>query len=306
MNSEALLAERPTTVSSHVSADGYEQREVVTADGETIIARLFHPAHATKAVALIVPAMAVPQHYYVHFANWLAAQGVLTATFDYRGIGLSRNGHLRDVQADVFDWAELDCAAMVELLTTHAGDKPFYWLGHSLGGQILPLVPNRRHVSRIVTIATGSGYWRENARPARYKTAALWHAIAPITVRLFGYFPGRRLRMVGDLPRGVVTQWRRWCLHADYLVGVEGERVRDLFAAVQTPIVSLSFTDDEYMSARNIESMHSFYTAAPKTMIRLAPADIGGRRIGHFGFFRPAFRTTLWETYLQSALSAPA
>jgi len=37
-----------------------------------------------------------------------------------------------------------------------------------------------------------------------------------------------------------------------------------------------------------------FYAAAPKRMDRIAPGDIGVRRIGHFGFFRKPFESTLW------------
>ena len=42
--------------------------------------------------------------------------------------------------------------------------------------------------------------------------------------------------------------------------------MRRQYAAVTTPIVSLSFTDDEFMSARNTESLHGFYTGAQRTM----------------------------------------
>jgi predicted alpha/beta hydrolase len=120
---------------------------------------------------------------------------------------------------------------------------------------------------------------------------------------LVGYFPGRRLRLVGDLPRAVMAQWRRWCLHPQYAIGVEGEAVRAQFASLTTPIVSLSFTDDEFMSARNIESLHDFFSAAPKQMIRLTPAEVGEPRIGHFGFFRARLKETLWRPYLLPALA---
>ena len=131
----------------------------------------------------------------------------------------------------------------------------------------------------------------------------LWYVIAPLAVRVFGYFPGRRLRKVGDLPRGVMEQWRRWCLNREYAVGAEGGRVRALYASLDLPIVSLSFTDDEYMSARNTESIHGFFVNAPRTMIRIAPRDIGAARIGHFGFFRPAFEDSLWKSRLLPELS---
>ena len=130
-----------------------------------------------------------------------------------------------------------------------------------------------------------------------------WFVVAPLSVRLFGYFPGRRLRKVGDLPRGVMEQWRRWCLNPEYAVGVEGEAARALYAAVRTPIVSLSFTDDEFMSLRNTESIHGQYANARRTMKRIAPKEIGEKRIGHFGFFKPKFEHSLWRNYLLPELA---
>ena len=225
------------------------------------------------------------------------------ATFDYRGVGQSRHGSLRKVSTDILDWARLDCAAMIEAVTAQAPGRALHWVGHSLGGQILPFVPNRECISRVVTVATGSGYWRENTASLRRTSWWLWFFVAPLSVRLFGYFPGKRLRKVGDLPRGVMEQWRRWCLNPEYAVGVEGDKARALYAAVETPIVSLSFTDDEFMSLRNTESIHGQYANARCTMKRIAPKEIGEKRIGHFGFFRPKFEHSLWRAYLLPELA---
>jgi predicted alpha/beta hydrolase len=131
----------------------------------------------------------------------------------------------------------------------------------------------------------------------------LWFVIAPLGMRLFGYYPGKRLRMIGDLPRGVMTQWRGWCLNPEYAIGVEGTRARALFADLDIPITSLSFTDDEFMSARNTESIHSYYVNSPKTMKRISPADIGVKRIGHFGFFNARFEQSLWRKLLLPELT---
>ncbi|MCO5096034.1 MAG: alpha/beta fold hydrolase [Rhodocyclaceae bacterium] len=263
---------------------GFEREVVKVGEHQHVVARFFAPAGEPRAAALVVPAMGVTQAYYAPFAQWLAAQGFLVATFDYRGIGQSRHGSLRKVSTDILDWARLDCAAMVEALAAKVPDMPLHWVGHSLGGQILPFVPNRERVTRVITVATGSGYWRENTASLRRTSWWLWFVVAPLSVRLFGYFPGRRLRKVGDLPRGVMEQWRRWCLNPEYAVGVEGEAARALYAAVRTPIVSLSFTDDEFMSLRNTESIHGQYANARRTMKRIAPKEIGEKRIGHFGF----------------------
>jgi predicted alpha/beta hydrolase len=274
------------------------EEQVATADGERIAARFFLPENSPRSAVLIVPAMGTPQEYYRPFAEWLAAQGFASATFDYRGIGLSRRGALRGFKADIFDWARLDCAAMIDALAARASGTPLYWIGHSLGGQILALVPNHGKVSKAVTIATGSGYWLETVPSLRPKAWWLFQVVTPLAIALYGYFPGKALRKVGDLPKGVMEQWRRWCLDREYAYGAEGEAVRTQYAAVRTPIVSLSFSDDEMMSLRNTESIHGHYSGAPRTMKRISPRDLGERRIGHFWFFKNRFEKTLWRDVL--------
>lgn len=270
------------------------EEQVECGDGERLVARLFTPRGKPRAVVLIVPAMGVTQQYYAPLAAWLAEQGMVAATFDYRGMGLSRRGGLRGFQADILDWARLDCAAMLDTLGARYPEQPLFWLGHSLGGQILGLVPNHRRLAGAVTVAAGSGYWRENAAPLRWIVWWLWYVVVPVTLPLCGYFPGRRLRKVGDLPRGVMAQWRRWCLNPEYSVGAEGRPVRESYAALRLPITAFAFTDDEFMSARGVESLHGFYRNAPLEMQRIAPEDIGVKRIGHFGFFRERFAASLW------------
>jgi predicted alpha/beta hydrolase len=153
---------------------------------------------------------------------------------------------------------------------SHA-DLPLTWIGHSLGAQIAPFVPDHRELARVITIAAGSGYWRDNVRALRPRMWLLWYVLTP----LLGYFPGKRLRLIGDLPAGGVRQWRRWCLDPHYAVGAEGPAVRELYARVTAPITSLSFTDDEMMSERNTESLHGFSVVAPTTLRRIAPETVG-------------------------------
>ncbi len=270
------------------------------ADGFELRRTLFGDAGTAKSGVLIAPAMGVPQSFYADFAAWLAARGHLVLCFDYRGIGASRPPELRGFEADVVTWAERDAAAALALLAEQFGDaRPIHWVGHSLGGQILGLVPGRERVAGMVTIGCGSGYWLENAWTLRVYVWWLWFVVVPIVLPIAGYFPGRRLRKVSDLPRGVMAEWRRWCLSRKYLLRDGGAERRERYARIATPIVSLSFTDDEYMSARNVASIHSFYAGAPRTMLRISPRDIGERRIGHFGFFRKRFAATLWPRAAQ-------
>jgi predicted alpha/beta hydrolase len=210
-------------------------RLVRAADGQEVSVRFFQPQGNPRGAVLIVPAMGCSQDYYTPFATWLAAQGFITATFDYRGTGLSRPHTLRGFKADILDWARLDCAAMIDALP----GEPLYWIGHSLGGQILALVPNRDRVAKAVTIATGSGYWLENVPRLRLMVWWLWFLLVPLTLPLFGYFPGKALRKVGDLPKGVMQQWRRWCLNREYAVSTAARRAASAISASSGPLTRL-------------------------------------------------------------------
>jgi predicted alpha/beta hydrolase len=161
------------------------------------------------------------------------------------------------------------------------------------------MIPNRHLIDGVVMVASGSGYWRETSPPTQRNSLLMWHVLVPLFTPLCGYFPGKALRAVGDLPRAVAKQWRRWCLHPEYMLGVEGGAMRGDFAALTTPMLSLSFTDDEMMSAKSTEALHHFYAAAPIEKTRLAPRDIGVKRIGHFGYFRREFEQSLWPLTTQ-------
>jgi predicted alpha/beta hydrolase len=267
---------------------------VATDDGINLSAHTFGDPLAARAAVLIVPAMAIEQQYYAPFAQWLFEQGYYAVTFDYRGVGRSRRGPLRRLKADVMTWAQRDAKAMVDWTVGRTGDKALFWVGHSLGGQILGLLPNAGRVAAMATVAAGSGYWREYTPGMRRIAPLLWYALVPVLLPLFGYFPGRRLNVIGDVPAGVMRQWRSWCLDPDYLFGVEDSKWRVTYGALRQPILSLSFTDDEYMSARNIESLHSFYSGAPRSVRRVDPKELSAGHIGHFGFFRRRHGAALW------------
>lgn len=272
---------------------------IIAADGYRLAARLYPAGASVRGVALIVAAMAVKQEFYAGLASWLAARGWDVVTFDYRGTGESAPTTLRGFEADVLTWARKDCAAALAFARERAAGRPLVWIGHSLGGQILAMTPGNESLAAAVTVASGVGYWRENAYPLRRYSWWLWHLIVPVATAVCGYFPGRRLGIVGDLPKGVILQWSRWCRHPEYAVGVEGDPMRELYRSVRLPLLSISLTDDEYMSESNVAVLHGFYVNARRDMRRIAPAGLGVKRIGHFGFFREDPGVRLWPTMLE-------
>lgn len=281
--------------------------KVETSDRYPLAARLHAAPGPARAVTLVVPAMAVPKEFYAPFGGWLAGRGLDVLTFDLRGMGESAPASLRGFETDILTWARQDCAAMLAAARARAAGRPVLWIGHSLGGQVLAMTPGHEDLAAAVTVASGVGYWRENAYPLRLYSWFLWFVAAPVATAVCGYFPGRKLGMVGDLPRGVIEQWSRWCRHPEYAVGVEGEAIRERYRQVRLPLLSLSFTDDEYMSARNVGVLHGFYENARRDMRRIAPRELGLSRIGHFGFFRRRAGERLWPAlldWIECALSA--
>ena len=96
-------------------------RQLDNGNGHRLSSHWFHPAGEARGVVLIVPAMGVEQRFYATFAQWLAERGFVTVTFDYVGMGLSRQGSLRDLQVDVIGWGRHDCSAMLDAAAAAAG-----------------------------------------------------------------------------------------------------------------------------------------------------------------------------------------
>ena len=269
------------------------ERVVLTStDGVRLSARVYQPPGNVQGNVVVGGAMGVRQDYYAPFAEWLASQGWRVTTFDYRGSGESMpEGGLRGYKADLFDWT-LDYAAAIDHADALGGKV--YLLGHSLGAQLPGFLANQHKVSGMLSIAAGSGYWRENAPQLKRIVFYFWYVLVPIATRLFGYFPGKKLRKVGDLPAGVVMQWRKWCLNPKYSVGAEGDAVRQRYANVRFPVHAISITDDELMTLVGTHSLINLYENSPREVERIAPGDLGVRRLGHFGPFRSEQETRLW------------
>ena len=123
-------------------------------EGVSVARCVFEPAGAARASVVIGGAFGVRQGYYASFAQWLAGQGFRVTTFDYRGHGDSLVGPMREVRADLFDWAR-DYEAVIAAARAAQPDLPLYLLGHSLGAQLPGLL-------RSVRLA-----WQSLATPLR-------------------------------------------------------------------------------------------------------------------------------------------
>ena len=254
----------------------------------------FPAAREAWATAVVAPAMGVRQDFYAPLARFLSSQGVHALTFDWRGMGYARPARLRGFAASVTGWANEDLEGAYAAARAPAPHLPLLHIGHSLGGQLLGAAPGNARVDAALLVNAGSGWYRLNERMP-LQVRVFWFAAIPLLTPLFGYFPGKALRMVGDLPEGVAWQWRRWCLHPEYLLS-EGAAMREAFDRVRCPILSYSFEDDPIITRRGVDSLLGFYRRAAVESRHVAPG--AGERLGHFGFFSARSRETLWQPAL--------
>ena len=262
-------------------------------DGHRLAGCRFDPHGRVRGQVVIAAAMAVPQAFYAPFAGYLARRGYTTWTFDYRGIGESLTGSRRKLKADLGDWLHKDYDALLQMIAAASPDDPLFVVGHSFGGQVAPLLRSRERLAGLINIAVGSGSARHLTPGLRRRAPLLWHVLAPALCPLFGYFPGARIGVVGDLPTGALLQWKRWCLTPEYLLTGE-PGAREAYATADYPVLALSFADDELLLEEGSRLLHGAYLRCAVDFRLVEPAQHGLARIGHFGFFKPQGEVSLW------------
>lgn len=254
-------------------------------------------------VALVNAGAGIASRYYDRFAAFLAENGIPTLVYDYRGIGRSRPNGLRGFSASVEEWGSKDCAAALSWLHAHFPQAKILVVGHSIGGFVTGFVTNGALIDKMLLVGAHTGYWRDYSPAARPFMLLLWHLLMPAITSLFGYFPGKRLRLLEDLPKGVALEWARrlkpefwWNLkRADGMP--DAARIQELlarFAAIHASALAIRFTDDPFATDAATKRLGELFVNASVVQFVLGPTEVGGQSIGHFGFFDARFRSTLW------------
>jgi predicted alpha/beta hydrolase len=255
-----------------------------------------------RPVAIINPATSVRCRYYFRFAAYLFDNGFDVVAYDYRGIGESRPASLRGFQGSWLDWGHLDFDAVLRYAARSFPDQPIHVVAHSVGGFVIGLAPSNHLISRIFTMGAQFAHWRDYATGHRIRMLAKWHLTMPLLTALFGYFPGKRLGWLEDTPKGVVRDWgfsrkriEDTCRSGTLaLENVDRQALVRQFGAVTAPTLAVSVTDDEFGTVAAVERLLSYFGNSPATHLRISPASIAEKEIGHFAFFHSRFEKALW------------
>lgn len=264
-------------------------------DGFSLAGELFLPAGEPWAAVVIAAAMGVARRFYQPFAEHLATEGMAALLVDYRGMGGSRKGPLRSLDVHLHEWGELDLPAAVRVLEARFPTIPLLWVGHSVGGQLLGLYDGPP-IRGALLVGSQSGHWRHWDGAKRLGMSAFWYVGVPLLTAAFSRLPMKLLGQGEDVPTGVAREWARWGRHRDYILSYAAPKGGLHFTRFSGALRSYSIADDTYAPRPAVEALFGGFTGTSSREVRaVSPADVGVLSIGHFGFFRPAFRDTLWK-----------
>lgn len=284
----------------------FEARPIVCKDGYQLAARFY--AHTNKEKqnlpVLICPATGITKQFYHSFATWLSEQGFDVMVFDFRGIGESLHGQLKDSTASIVQWGELDIPAAIDVLLNKTHAQQVYLLGHSAGGQLMGVNANHHKVAKVVAVSGSSGHIKGLKGRTKILAPIMFKGIFPLARLTLGYGPTNAIGMGENLPKDVAREWAQFCSKPGYILNAVGKTIHeDFHSKVHTPITVLWSSDDEIATEANVRDLLRLYPNAHTDMIELKPASYNHKMIGHMLMFKKSHQN-LWPVIAKQLLIA--
>jgi predicted alpha/beta hydrolase len=189
------------------------------------------------------------------------------------------------------DWATLDIAGAIDHARKAWPTLPISVVGHSFGGQAVGLAPNNAEITSALLIAAQMGYWWLFTSPEKYRVYVLMRLIGPPIVHAMGYVPRRISRLGADLPKGVFLEWSDWIARPGYFFDDTTLTALENFPRYRGRLRAVGLSDDQWATPKAIDLLLSRFTGTQHEHLQI---DVGARKIGHLGFFRPEHRA-LWR-----------
>lgn len=260
--------------------------QIIAKDGYPLSAILREPLGNPKAVIQIHCGMGIPKELYSNFASFLALNGYITLTFDYRGFGGSAPTDLKTCNAEIQHLGQLDMVGVLNFLNHKYPKLKKIVIAHSMGGQMLGLMGNNHLIDQIILIASSTGYWGDMTSPYKYNMRFGSFMMKPI-VGILGYLNASLLNQGEDMPPKIALQWRKWCLHPQYFEIDFGNALHPLyFDQIKVSLTSIQIADDPLANQVTCNKLLTYFKNAQKKVEVLHPADFGFKKIGHAGYFQ--------------------
>lgn len=277
--------------------------ETIKGFGNEIISTTIYQVEEAnlKGVIIINPATAVRQSIYVGFAKFLALQNYIVITFDYQGIGLSKNKDIKTYKTTLHQYSQ-DAKAVFD----YAIDKyrqNIVIIGHSVGANFIGFSESNTH-SRLIgayCVCMQSGYkGYAPSKRTKAKLDILYYGIIPVLTAFRGYLPAKSLNLGEDLPKEVAREFAQWGNNKRYILDfIEKNPNYNYFASLSFPMSLINFSDDEWSTQSSIDDIANLYINCQIERKYINPKDLGLKRVGHMGFFSSHCKQTLWTFSLE-------
>ncbi|GAA4278281.1 alpha/beta fold hydrolase [Aquimarina mytili] len=253
-----------------------------------------NPSIDKHKTLIVNSATAVDKKLYHHYAIFMANNGYNVITYDYRGIAESRPKKLRGFKASFADWGQKDFAAVIDFAKKEFPEHKIVTLGHSIGGTIIGMTEKNAAISGVINIGAQTAYYKDWSKNQKTKIYFLWHIFFPSITRIYGYFPGKKLGMLEDIPKGVIDQWHNRRKQVDMKGQLESNGMHFFYDNYTNKLLTLGIEDDPIGTKKAITRIHEEFEKSDKELEIIKLASVPTNKIGHFGFFRRKFQDPLW------------
>lgn len=292
-------------MNSNPTQHRFEPMNIVCQDGYSLSARYYANSSdkSSQNPILICPATGISKNFYHHFAIWLSEQGFDVMSFDFRGIADSLHGDLKDSDASIQDWGQLDIPAAIDSVLAKTQQHKVILLGHSAGGQLLGIASNYHKVERLIAVSGSTGHTGGLKGRTKLLAPLMFKLIFPISSRIKGYGATQFIGMGENLPKAVARQWAEFCSRPGYVTNAIGKTIfEDYHQQIRCPITVYWSSDDEIATQANVKQLLSLYPHAETQMHELVPQQHGFKSIGHMAMFKRSHQV-LWPVLIQELLN---
>lgn len=251
----------------------------------------------SQKFVIIASATGVKQKYYSNFSEFLTENGFTVFTFDYGGIGDSLPTSLKKFNTTASNWAKNDFESVIQHVHSTNPNCELFLITHSIGGQLLGIVPSNHLFKGIITVASQSGSYNHWKGIDKLMMLTFWHLYIPISLKVFNYLSIKKLIDMENLPKGVAKEWASWCKNKNYHFDFI-ENCQENYNQITCDLISYSSEKVFFAPTKAVDWLSEKFNNASVTRNHLLDKDFDNLPIRHFGFFKKKFKNSIWKLFL--------
>ena len=268
--------------------------EINTADGYQLVASEFKPSNNNGRVVIINGATGVLRKYYQAYAEFLCARGFTIITYDYRGIGDSKQASVNAKPASMMHWGQLDMDAVLTWTQACYPAMKISGVGHSIGGQLLGITPNNNRYESFLNIAAQQIHWKNWERKDQPLSVLFFYCVLPL---FYSVNKGLPKWVLGAeyLPQQVIRDWSRFGRKPFY-TDEQGNELHDGYHQYKGNMRFYAMADDNRFAPPScVKALQRHFKNATSDMVVIDPKQVGMKSIDHFGFFKRSMAESVWQ-----------